>query len=220
MKTEVNTIGLEFCAKVLEVAKELDNRALLYWSRKEKELLALLETKETFEPVTSEKIDPYIIPALPATTRKALYNKRLISSSFLDTVVDNLALTQPGTTPVQVYKSALHVHMTKKELFTEMGIVDAEELRNSCFTYSQVAWLASRHGKIPSKKHTLLSFDKTNYFPYINKKGEVKFIGMFSRKEFKDHKKWEAWFETTEWKGWLHEGYLFLSEDVRDLSQM
>lgn len=221
MKIQVDSISLEFVSQVLKAGRELDDRALLYWSRKDKELLEFLKTQEQFEPITTEKIADYVIPALPETTRKLLWKKRLVPAVFADMMAENLTSKQPGTTPIKVNKFSLNVRLSHKELFTEIG--SPEDLLPSCFTYSQICWLASRHGKIVSKKHNILNYDKTNYFPFVRSNGEVGFIAMGSRKGgFDMHKGWRAWFNTQDEDetSWLQEGSLFLAEDIRDLSQL
>lgn len=193
MKITIDKTAIEFCATIVSVAEGLSPESVLYWSRNKDELERLLQ-KENFEPITKGAGEPYKIPALGEASRKTLAKKRFIPHMFLDTFIDNVPKgMQPATPPALAHSYRIQVRLERDELLYEIG--DLDTLKSSAFSYPQLCFLASRHRGPQSTRKAILDYDGYAYASFITARDELTFVGMFSRKNFSRHKKWEFYFE-------------------------
>lgn len=218
MKTKVDKVPLEFCSTVLSVGKQLTPNAILYWARKQERLLKILSLKNDFQPVTAISSEPFDIPALPETTRGILWRKRIIDRNFADEFLEAIPKIVPPTLPARISMFSLNVRLEEGELFSEMEIKSADDLRDSAFSYSQVVWLTARHGsKKESLQNSVLDYEKATYLPLLQADGTVCFVHLLSKKDFKRHLRWKGWLQYNET---FFEGTLLLKEDIPGLDTL
>lgn len=215
MKIKIDRIALDFMATAIKVTEGISPEAVLYWARNEKKLAALLEMKD-FDPLTQIRTEPYVLAGMAETTRARLWNRRAVHDHNFDQFVAKIAKgAHPATESCHVYSYQMNVPLFGKELVEEIGGVDI--LMSSAFTYSQIVGMAGRHSNQdnPTGKSVTMDYEQPNYFPMIERGGELTLVSLFSRKDFRKHKKWQAWFPGIDSCNWLH-GVLHIRQDIEN----
>jgi len=211
MNKKIDPTALEFAATILSAARQLSPEAVLYWSRNEEELTALLE-KRDFDAITQVSTEPYPLPSLAQVHRKAMWGKRLMGAVFLDDFTERVAPEIPATPRAGVHVYKLNVQLDLAEIQVELD--DPEFLVRSAFTYAQIVYLAGRHRGSETSSPRCLDYHVKNYLPMVMKNGNITLVGLQSRKDFKAHKGWQAHFTYPKWR---LRGNLLIKEDIPDM---
>lgn len=209
METHTPNPTFELAETFFSVASELPSEQILYWARNKKILEKILSKKRV---LVSDQLSETLLPAQPEVSIK----KVLYCPEMVDRTPDGNADLHPlcpATKEGMVYEYKLSSPLFPDELIEYLG--GKETLKRSVFGLQQIRALALK--QTTKKKYEGLLQLNSNYFPILNRHGNICFASIYlarykSSSKLKGAHSWE--FHLCRKDKFLHEeAKLFLFQN-------